>query len=544
VIPFVMHRFRPLLILFTLLLFSSSQAAPMRPNVLFLITDDQYKTMMNFYPEGKGRNLTPHTDALAAEGTVMRQQYVTSPVCTPSRFGCLTGMYPSRSQSPKFHRSTKEADGQAVVQWNTFLTNETATLPKLFKGAGYFTGMVGKNHVFECDAWAKPDWNADPSDPEAKARLEKNRQVQIEGARNQGFDFAAALSYNNPVENGLKALAAHNLDHLAGAASDFLDQAAAKKAPFFLYLATTVPHGPQAPEQSRNADRRITPDGLLDKPSGVLPAASTYASRLQAAKIKSPQKENILWLDDMVGAVVQKLKETAQLDSTIIVYFNDHGQVAKGTLYQGGIHGECFIWRKGGFPAGNACRLPVSNIDFAPTLLELSGVSFDAAAFDGRSFAKVLLGTETTRSEPLFFELGYARAVVHQNWKYLALHYPKSATEMSLADRKRRLEEFNAEQTRKGRPIHNTDPTQPFSHVSLIPGGGDAEHASLTAYPAFYETEQLYDLTTDANEQTNLAQDPAHAAKLDELKNALKAHLSGLPGTFGILKPNPTQKSN
>ena len=61
-----------------------------RPNVLFLITDDQFKDMMNWLPEGKGKNLTPNTDRLAAEGTVMLRQYVTSPVCTPSRYACLT----------------------------------------------------------------------------------------------------------------------------------------------------------------------------------------------------------------------------------------------------------------------------------------------------------------------------------------------------------------------------------------------------------------------------------------------------------------------
>jgi arylsulfatase A-like enzyme len=62
-----------------------------RPNFIFFITDDQFKEMLNFLPEGEGKNLTPATDTLAAGGTVMDKMYVTSPVCTPSRFSCLTG---------------------------------------------------------------------------------------------------------------------------------------------------------------------------------------------------------------------------------------------------------------------------------------------------------------------------------------------------------------------------------------------------------------------------------------------------------------------
>ena len=68
-----------------------------RPNFIFFITDDQLKDMMNFLPEGKGKNLTPATDALIADAAILSNMYVTSPVCTPSRFSCLTGRYPSTS---------------------------------------------------------------------------------------------------------------------------------------------------------------------------------------------------------------------------------------------------------------------------------------------------------------------------------------------------------------------------------------------------------------------------------------------------------------
>lgn len=508
-----------------------------KPNILFLITDDQFKEMMNFYPEGRGKNLTPHTDRLAAEGTVMMRQYVTSPVCTPSRYACLTGKYPSRSTCRDFLRSTANADGQTVVQWNSFITDEQGTLPMALRDAGYFTGIVGKNHVIDTPGLKRAKWESDPNSEENRAILAHNAKAQAEAAKRVGFDFAASLYFNNPVENGVKALASHNLDYIAQGALDFLDEAKSDDKPFFLYLATTVPHGPQEGARSWNADRRITAEGMLEEPLAVLPDKSTIPTRLKAAKIRGYQKENVLWLDDMLGAVLNKLEATGQLDNTIILYFNDHGQKSKGTVYEGGVHGESFFWRKGGFPIGKSCDVPVSNVDFAPTLLDLAGVPYDPQTYDGHSFAPVLMGADAGDRGSLYFELGYVRGVLKGKWKYIALRYPKSAIEMSREDRQAALDQFNEEQERKGRPIYTNDPMEKFSHVMLVPGGGDAEHMSMGAYPAFYEADQLYNLEEDPNEQHNLAGDHAYHEVLNEMKAELKKHLETLPGTFGELKP-------
>jgi arylsulfatase A-like enzyme len=506
-----------------------------QPNILFFISDDQFKEMMNFLPEGKGKNLTPNTDRFSSEGTVMLRQYVTSPVCTPSRFACLTGKYPSRSTAKPFLNGINEANGQTVVQWNTFITTGQVCLPMMLRDAGYFTGIVGKNHVFEAPGWRQPKWTADPFAKETKEQLAHNEKVQEEAAKLIGFDFAASLYYNNPNENGIKALASHNLDWIGKGALDFFDKLPADE-PFYLYLATTVPHGPQEAGRSWDADRRITPEGMLDAPVEVLPPRATIPQRLQAAGIKGHQKENVLWLDDLFGAVVKKLEQLGRLDNTIIVYFNDHGQKSKGTVYEGGVHGESFYWRKGGFPVGQTCSVPVSNIDFAPTILDLAGVKYDPKEFDGQSVVPVLNG-EKAAERPLFFELGYVRGVLKDNWKYIALRYPKSVMEMTREQRQAALDKFNEEQQKKGRPIYTQDPMQAFSHVSPIPGGGDAEHLSMGAYPAFYEADQLYNLSDDPKEQKNLVGDHGYEEKLNEMKDLLKAHLETLPGSFGELKP-------
>jgi len=91
-----------------LVLFASSGVArstaetDKRPNILFIITDDQERAEFNFLSEGRDeqgdpRSLTPNIDRLATEGVVFLNQYVSSPVCTPSRYSVLTGTYASRS---------------------------------------------------------------------------------------------------------------------------------------------------------------------------------------------------------------------------------------------------------------------------------------------------------------------------------------------------------------------------------------------------------------------------------------------------------------
>lgn len=79
--------------------------------------------------------------------------------------------------------------------------------------------------------------------------------------------------------------------------------------------------------------------------------------------------------------------------------------------------------------------------------------------------------------------------------------------------------------------------TARFSHVSAIPGGGDAERASTGTYPGYYDADQLYNLDDDPREHRNLAADPAWAAKLTEMKQELQRFLDDLPGTFAELKP-------
>ncbi len=504
-----------------------------KPNVIFIITDDQDRSMFNFLPEGKGRNLSPSIDQLASEGTILLGQHCSTPVCGPSRYSCLTGRYACRTRKP-WVVERAEREGQMIVTNGTAIMPDDECLPKLLQQAGYVTGAVGKNHVVHVPDWKRVPNEADPREPEVLKELQQNAVKVREAFARCGFDYAEGIYNSNPVGIGPRELSVHNMDWITAAGLDFIDQN--KDRPFFLYFATTVTHGPRGRDRSWGADPRATPVGYLDEPPDVLPPRGSLPERLKAAGIEARGKENVLWLDDAVGALLRRLARHGIDDNTVIFYFADHGQGAKGSVYEGGTRSVAFVWRRGGFACGPATDALVSNIDFAPTVLELAGAPARPKLFDGRSILPLLDGKVREHRDSLYFEIGYTRGVLKDGWKYIALRYSDHAKDLPLQERQKLLDRQNRYLAAWGRAPHNTDPLAPFSHYSLVPGGGDTEFRTIGKYPAYFDADQLYNLAEDPGEQRNLAGDPQYAAELAEMKGELVGYLADMPGGFAEFK--------
>ncbi len=518
-----------------------SEVQTKKPNIVFFIADDMERYMFNCLEEGKGKNLSPHIDKLADEGVLMLNQYVSSSVCTPSRYGCLTGQYASRAVSKSFTDFTKKMGGQTAVQWNSYIVPGQTTIGTLMKKMGYTTGFYGKNHAVEAPGWKKLPLDTDPTDPAAVKVLKRNAEIISAQLKKCGFDYSGGLYQDNPSYLGPEKLRTQNLDWVTEKALDFLDKT--KDEPIFLYYATTVPHGPSNASQSWNGDRRITPEGILDKPPTCLPDKKTIPERLiKAGLVKKGEKVpdplgNVLWIDDALGALMNKLEEQGKLDNTIIFFFNDHGQHAKGSIYEGGVSSPSLIWKKGGFVIPKVNTALVQNIDFAPTILDLAGGNPDTVkSFDGKSFLDILNGKKKAIHESLYFEMGFSRGVLKDSCKYIALRYPKFAMNWDYNKRKKVLDKWNNFRIRNKLEYHFTDPTLPFSHLMLIPGGGDAEYPSTRRYKHYYDPDQLYDLRTDPGEQDNLYNNPQYQDTVKMLKKELIKYLDKLPGTFGEFK--------
>ena len=477
------------------------------PNVIFIITDDQSLDSFGFL---RHKALTPNIDRLARDGVYFSRAYATTSVCTPSRYTCLTGRYASRSTHPKFLRGISK-EGQTWVHWNADMGCGEDNVAKALRRAGYVTGIVGKLHGFELPGHSKSLRNdSDPNDPAVRRILAADQAAFAAGLEKHGFDVAQRLHRGNlqSMKNFPDALRQHNPEWTVEGALNFIE--ANKDRPFYLYFATTLLHGP-SPLESLKSDPRITEAGLLDRPPKVQPLRESVFARVKAAGLPESAAP-ATWLDDSIGALLNKLEQLNLSEDTLIVYFNDHGhEGGKGTLYEGGVRTPTIIyWPKTVVPS--ACDELIANIDFVPTILSACRVAPPKGTIlDGMDLMPLLTGKSTHTRDSLYCEIGHTRAVITKRWKYLAFRVPPTV-----------------------RQAWGDDPELRITHIHRVAGGDGTERGQGLKHYAkhYFDPDQLYDLQNDPREENNLANQPEYEHLLRKMQSLLKSHLERVPGTF------------
>jgi arylsulfatase A-like enzyme len=217
-----------------------------------------------------------------------------------------------------------------------------------------------------------------------------------------------------------------------------------------------------------------------------------------------------IWLDASVGAVLRKLGELGLQEKTAVFLASDNGRDGKFACYDGGARSLLLARWNGFIPRGRVIRELVTNIDLAPTILDLCGVKApNDLQMDGQSLVPLLQGDAAYRRGVLFLEITTERAVVTEDgFKYIAVRYPPEIQQQ--VDQGRR---FN----------HWCQPMEKNTHTM----GVDA------AYPHYFDQDQLYDLNADPDEQRNLAGDPEYHPRLESMKKLLREHSIHLPHQFG-----------
>jgi hypothetical protein len=145
-----------------------------------------------------------------------------------------------------------------------------------------------------------------------------------------------------------------------------------------------------------------------------------------------------------------------------------------------------------------------------------------------------LNGAEERSRESLYLELGYARGIIHGDYKYYAVRYPDYALQWGPEERTRVLENYNKRREATGMVVVNRDPRKPFSHLEVLPGGGAAEHESYGSKPGYFDPDQLYCLKEDPGEMINLAVDPEYRDISNQMRERLQEYLDSLPGKFEL----------
>ena len=393
--------------------------AETRPNVILIFVDDLGYCDSELY----GCDVpTPHLKQLADEGALFTAGYVSSPVCSPSRAGLMTGRYQQRFGHEFLPEGAPNGDGGLPI--------DERTLADAMKEAGYITGMVGKWHLGEMARFHPVNRGfdeffgivtgfSDYIDPTRTDVISLGRAPKFITSMRDGTpetpDTRWAGRGPNSVMRGTTPVEEHEYltDAFTRESIAFINKH--KDEPFFLYLPYTVPH---------------TPIQVTRKYYDRFPHIEHEPTRVKRAMIAA--------LDDGIGAILTTLQESGLEENTLVVFLSDNGagaggtdntplRLGKHTLFEGGIRVPFTMKWPANIPAGITYEHPVSALDIFPTAVVAAGGELpDNKELDGVDLVPFLNGSVSELPhEQLYWRNGPNWAIRAGNWKltYAAKRY-------------------------------------------------------------------------------------------------------------------------
>jgi N-acetylglucosamine-6-sulfatase len=377
-----------------------AKAPTNQPNIIFVLTDDLDYNSAQLMPNVRSQ--------LIDKGTTFENDFVGNSLCCPSRATILTGLYA--------HNHDVEYNNPPRGGFERFVAGgyEQKTIAYRLEQDGYTTGLYGKylNHYPGNDDPTRvpPGWD------EWHAWGDTLGQAGDENSANTGATESNAAYYNYELNENGKIVSYgdssddYMTDVLSSKAQDFVRNTASDSKPFFLYLATSAPHGPPVPaERHKDVFASVTaprsPSFNQEDVSSMPPwirdmSRFSVQDTIGIDTLYRLRMGSMLAVDGMVDSVVKELEADGQLDNTFIFFTSDNGLLLgqhrikndKRYPYEEAIRTPLFV-RGPGVPARSKVENLVINTDFAPTFAELAGVPFPSdEQLDGRSLASLLRG--------------------------------------------------------------------------------------------------------------------------------------------------------
>ena len=354
-----------LLIIYLFLLINPVISSDSRPNIIFVLTDDQGWDDIGF-----NKNIlidTPNLDRFARDGIQMQNFYV-NPVCSPSRAAFLTGRYPQRT---KVHH---------VGNW---MATDEVTIAKYLYDSGYATGLFGKWHLGDnC-----------PLRPSDKGFEKSVRHLDGQFSRPWNkSEYFDPIVFENDIEKQYKGIYCNDL--WFDKAESFMEDNITKNRPFFCYISTNLPHGPNQ-----------VPDDLIDKymKKNLGGGFARYYGMIEH-------------VDNRFGQLIDKLIKWGVYDNTLIFFTSDNGNAfrspgiilktlrgKKGDVYDGGVRVPA-VWGGGLIKESGKLKEITAHVDFMPTVLEVCEVALPSdKKIDGKSLWPLLQNDSQEWSQRLVF---------------------------------------------------------------------------------------------------------------------------------------------
>jgi len=482
-----------------------------RPNILLIYADDQSTKTVGCYPEAWPWVRTPNIDALARSGMRFHGAYLGA-WCMPSRASILTGHHPHGIQSMRM---------EGTYPRSTYDPQQCPFWPARFRQHGYHTAQIGKWHT-GVDAGFGRDWDY---------QIVWNRPKHPENA---GAYYDRQLLEFNGQEKWQEGYPADNytqwaVDYIKGATRD-------KTKPWFLWLCHGSVHGPSKPamrHQGLHKDAQVAPPsdilgpwtGKPDYLKNTLAWRRTADGRILAGsngekvgdEAGGKATEFAAWvrqvnecvpaIDDGVGQLMAALKETGQLENTLVIYTADqgfamgeHGLRMKIAPYDASYRSPFIVSMPGTVAAGKTCPQTPNAPDLVATFFAIAGLE-PPAHLHGRDLTPLLKNPAAEWPHPCLYE--YTGHDYGDDVPKILRNSPSEANYQKVPW-------YAAVVHRRWKYVHYLQPSVP---------------------------EELYDLKNDPDELTNLAASPQHQDRLQQLRNSLAAELRRTSAPAEMLPP-------
>ena len=356
-----------------------------RPNIVVMLADDMgYGEVQCLNPK-RGKIPTPQLDRIAASGMAFTDGHSGSSVCTPTRYGLMTGRYAWRTR----------LQNRVLQGGESLIAEDRLTVAKLLKQQGYHTAIIGKWHLGMLF-----DGKKQPGLVPVGARVTHGPLDRGGFDEFCGYHHAGQMNLwveNDRVARHLEPI--EMLPSLTAAAVAYIKRRSGNEQPFFLYVPWNSPHGP------------VVPTKAWQGKSGL-----------------NAHADFVMQTDDSYGQVFRALEETGLIDNTLVICSADNGtsgpsshmdqlikkghypsanlRGAKADIWDGGHRVPFLVSWKGVVAPGSRSNRLVCLTDLFATAADILGVTYpETAAEDSISFYPVLKG-----------EPGHARAdVIHHS---------------------------------------------------------------------------------------------------------------------------------
>ena len=471
-----------LLLVLSILFAAAVSGFSQQKNIIFIIADDHRYDAMGFMKKIPWLE-TPGLDRLAAEGMHIRNAYVSTALCSPSRASVLTGMY---------------AHSHTVVDNTAPEPEDIVYFPQLLQKAGYQTAFFGKWHMGNEGDHPRKGFH------------------HWEGLRGQGEYYNPSLNINGVRKKFTDST--YIADLITDHALDWMKKQK-KEQPFFVYLSHKGVHAMFQPAKRHKGKFSDKPVPL--PPSYHLTATDEYEKHGIPEWVKQQRHswhgvdymydgeinfetfyrsylETLLSVDESVSRVLDYLKANGLDQNTLVMYmgdngfsFGEHGLIDKRHAYEESMRVPMLVRCPAVVKGGSTTEALVQNVDVGPTLLQYAGLA-TPSHMQGKSFLSVLGGRTNEHRDKIFYEY---------YWEY---HFPQTPTMFAIRSGKYKY-------------IH---------------------------YYGLWTQNELYDLEKDPYEMQNLIAEPQHKQLTKELSTQLFDWLENSNGMQIPLKRNSYPKND